>query len=59
MTNGRLSMVSDTTVPGVKGEAGTLGNGFEDRGTENALPISDSVSERTCMRREGAMAGIW
>jgi hypothetical protein len=28
-------------------------------GAENADPMSDSVSERTCMRIEGAIYGTW
>lgn len=37
---------------------GGVGSGFETRGTEKAEPMSDSVSERTCMRRAGAIAGM-
>lgn len=40
-------------------EEGGVGRGLETRGTEKAEPMSESVSERTCMRSEGAMAGMW
>jgi hypothetical protein len=39
------------------GGGGGVGSGFGARGTENAEPISDSVSERTCMRKDGAIRG--
>lgn len=41
------------------GGGGGVGRGFDASGTEKAEPMSESVSERTCMRREGAMAGTW
>lgn len=40
------------------GDAGTEGRGFDANGTESADPISESVSERTVIRSEGAMAGM-
>lgn len=38
---------------------GGVGSGLATRGAENAEPMSDKVSERTFIRREGAMAGTW
>lgn len=40
------------------GDAGTEGSGFDANGTDNADPMSESVSERTVIRSEGAMAGM-
>jgi hypothetical protein len=37
--------------------AGGLGRGLLTKGAEKADPMSESVSERTFIRREGAMAG--
>lgn len=34
--------------------SGVAGRGFVSSGAENAEPISESVSERTCIRIEGA-----
>lgn len=39
------------------GGGGGGGRGLVTSGTEKADPISDNVSERTCMRSEGAIAG--
>jgi hypothetical protein len=41
------------------GRRGGGGSGFATSGAEKADPMSDNVSERTCMRSEGAMAGTW
>lgn len=35
--------------------SGVMGSGLKPSGAENADPMSESVSERTCMRIEGAM----
>ena len=35
--------------------SGVVGSGLKLRGAENAEPISERVSERTCMRMDGAM----
>lgn len=40
-------------------DVGGVGRGLLARGTEKAEPISDNVSERTCIRSEGAMRGTW
>ena len=42
--------------PGTGGGGGG-GSGLVASGTENAEPISDRVSERTCIRSKGAIAG--
>jgi hypothetical protein len=39
------------------GGGGGVGRDLGARGTENAEPMSESVSERTCMRNEGAIRG--
>lgn len=39
------------------GGRGAGGSGFATSGAEKADPISDKVSDRTCTRSEGAMAG--
>ena len=39
------------------GGGGGGGNGLATSGAENAEPISDRVSERTCIRSKGAIAG--
>jgi hypothetical protein len=39
------------------GDFGGIGRGLVVSGTENADPMSERVSERTCMRSAGAMAG--
>lgn len=39
------------------GGRGGSGSGFATSGAEKADPMSDNVSERTCMRNEGAIAG--
>lgn len=41
------------------GGGGGLGRGLKASGAENAEPMSDRVSERTCMRSDGAIAGTW
>ena len=41
------------------GGGGGGGSGLVASGTEKADPMSERVSERTCMRSEGAMAGTW
>lgn len=49
-------------VGGMRGEeeeVGGVGSGFVASGTEKAEPMSERVSERTCMRSAGAMAGMW
>lgn len=38
--------------PGIM--VGSCGSGLAARGTEKADPMSESVSERTCMRIDGA-----
>jgi hypothetical protein len=35
--------------------SGVEGSGLKPRGAENAEPMSESVSERTCIRIDGAM----
>jgi hypothetical protein len=40
-------------------DVGGEGRGWLASGAENADPISESVSERTCIRKDGAMAGTW
>ena len=39
------------------GGLGGLGRGLWASGAENAEPMSDKVSERTCILRDGAIAG--
>jgi len=54
---GRLSLPAGRRKREV--ESGVVGRGLLARGVERADPISERVSERTCMRRAGAMAGTW
>lgn len=44
-------------APGIM--VGGCGSGLLARGTEKADPMSERVSERTCMRIEGAKWGTW
>jgi len=41
-------------LPGVP-DSGVVGSGLKPKGAENAEPISESVSERTCIRIDGAI----
>ena len=37
-------------------DSGVVGSGLKAKGAENADPISESVSERTCIRIDGAIS---
>lgn len=44
---------------GAEPVGGVVGSGLLASGTENADPMSERVSDRTCIRIEGAKCGTW